>query len=45
MNQPATIRLTDRAVRDIAVERLEKHLPLSVAGYECTTEMVLRNEN
>ena len=41
MNQPATIRLTDRAVRDIAVERLKQHLPLAVAGYECTTEMVL----
>jgi putative transposase len=41
MNQPAVIKLTDRAVRDMAVDRLEKHLPLMVAGYECTTEMVL----
>jgi putative transposase len=41
MNQPPVIKLTDRAVRDMAVDRLEKHLPLTVAGYECTTEMVL----
>ena len=45
MSQPAVVRLTDRDVRDMAVGRLEKHLPLSVAGYACTTEMVLRNEN
>ena len=41
MNQPPVIRLTDRDVRDMAVDRLEKHLPLAVSGYECTTEMVL----
>ena len=33
--------LTDRDVRDRAVARLSKHVPLSVAGYDCTTEMVL----
>jgi putative transposase len=36
-----TLTLTDRDVRDEAVARLSKHLPLSVAGYDCTTEMVL----
>lgn len=41
MSQPPVIRLTDRDVRDIAVDRLGKHLPLSIAGYECNTEMVL----
>jgi putative transposase len=33
--------LTDRDVRDRAVARLSRHVPLSVAGYDCTTEMVL----
>ena len=32
--------LTDRDVRDEVVARLSQHLPLSVAGYDCTTEMV-----
>ena len=41
MSQPAVVRLTDRDVRDMAVGRLEKHLPLSVAGYACSTELVL----
>jgi hypothetical protein len=41
MSQPPVVRLSDRDVRDMAVGRLEKHLPLSVAGYACTTEMVL----
>lgn len=40
MSQPSVIRLTDRAVRDEAVERLEAHIPVAVAGYECTTDMV-----
>jgi hypothetical protein len=40
MSQPSVIRLTDRAVRDAAVARLEAHLPVAVAGYECTTAMV-----
>ena len=40
MSQPSVIRLTDRAVRDAAVERLEAHIPVTVAGYECTTDMV-----
>jgi len=40
MSQPSVIRLTDRAVRDAAVERLAAHLPVAVAGYECTTAMV-----
>lgn len=35
------LKLRDRDVRDRAVERLAAHLPLSVNGYECTTEMVL----
>lgn len=34
------LTLTDRDVRDKAVARLSTHLPLSVAGYDCTTEMV-----
>jgi len=41
MNQPPIVNLADRDVRDLAVNRLEKHLPLAVAGYDCTTEMVL----
>jgi hypothetical protein len=32
--------LTDRDVRNEVVARLSKYLPLSVAGYDCTTEMV-----
>jgi len=35
------LKLTDRDVRDRAVARLGEHLPLSVAGYDCTTDMVL----
>ena len=41
MNQPATIQLTDRAVRDAVIDQLASNLPLSVEGYTCTTEMVL----
>jgi len=35
------LTLTDRDVRDRAVERLGTYLPLSVSGYECDTTMVL----
>ena len=35
------LTLTDRDVRDEAVVRLSKHLPLSVTGYDCTTEMIV----
>lgn len=41
MCQPQEIKLTDRDIRDEAVDRLRKHLPLSVSGYQCTTEMLL----
>jgi len=40
MSQPTTVRLTDRDVRDLALARLREYLPLSVAGYECTTDMI-----
>ena len=40
MRQPTTVRLTDRDVRDLALARLREYLPLSVAGYECTTDMI-----
>lgn len=35
------LKLTDRDIRDLAVARLREHLPLSVSGYDCTTDMVL----
>jgi IS4 transposase len=35
------LKLTDRNVRDRAAARLRDHLPLSVSGYDCTTDMVL----
>lgn len=42
MHQPnPELKLTDGDVRDLAVARLREHLPLSVSGYDCTTDMVL----
>jgi hypothetical protein len=41
MHRPQEFKLTDRDVRDEAVDRLRTHLPLAVSGYQCTTEMVL----
>ena len=38
---PQKLELKDRDVRDQAVARLRSHLPLSVSGYDCTTDMVL----
>ena len=40
MSQPTTLRLTDRDVRDMAIARLRESIPLSVAGYACTTDMI-----
>jgi putative transposase len=39
-NRPE-LKLTDHDVRNRAVARLREHLPLSVSGYDCTTDMVL----
>lgn len=39
--KPQMRELKSRDVRDKAVARLRAHLPLSVSGYECTTDMVL----
>ena len=39
--RPQELKLTDQDVHDRAVARLNKHLPLAVAGYDCTTKMVL----
>ena len=41
MHSQSTLTLTDRDVRDTAVTRLSRHLPLAVEGYHCTTEMVV----
>lgn len=38
---PTQLKLTDKATRIRAIERLKSHLHLQAAGYECTTEMVL----
>ena len=40
MSQPTTLRLTDRDVRDMAIARLRESIPLSAAGYACTTDMI-----
>jgi putative transposase len=40
MPQQTKIRLTDRDVRDAALARLRQSIPLSVAGYACTTDMI-----
>jgi hypothetical protein len=37
----ANLKLTDRAVREVTLDRLTKHLPLQVEGWACTTETVL----
>jgi putative transposase len=40
MSQPTTLRLTDRDVRDMAIARVRESIPLSAAGYACTTDMI-----
>jgi len=40
MSQPTMLRLTDRDVRDMAIARLRESIPLSAAGYTCTTDMI-----
>lgn len=36
----ATLKLTDEATRQEAIERLTTYIPLQVSGYECTAETV-----
>lgn len=36
-----SLKLTDAATREAALERLRSYLPLEASGYECSTEVVL----